>query len=788
MLAFCGLALSHEQKAEPSSGRFIFGDKLLSSKVQLPSLIKAAGKIEKEITKLMETQTAPALRLNDHCKMCEFQATCMAAAKEKDDLSLLRGLSGKEIDTLNKRGIFTVTQYSYTFRPRRAKKLMTQKIVKHHHSLNALAIRTQTVYIAGKPELPTAPTRVYLDIEGIPEENFYYLIGLIVDDGTSVTAHSFWANDKSEEKTIWESFLEIMEHMPNYALFHYGSYETKFIKQMESEYGGNKEMLERIRSRCFNVLSTIYGRIYFPTYSNDLKRIASFLGFNWSDSNASGLQSILWRQQWEQSKDKVWKEKIVTYNREDCNALRMLEQALQNDSLVASTRTQNTAQLQPEKPLGIFKKNNFIFPELERINSCAYFDYQRSKVYCRTNPKVNKTLKRNIPVEIQKLRINKVVLIDKKIPCPRCKNRITRIQGRSSRIVYDLKIFNGGIKRWITQYKLRRYYCKKCRLTYSLNSQLIPPNLTVNKWNRYGKTLMAWAINQNIARRKSHGMISQDLRDNFGYCFRRNMAYEFKRLVAQYYTSTYQSLINALQRGNLLHVDETDANIKGTKGYVWVFSNMETVIYLYRESREGSVLKEMLVDFNGVLVSDFYTAYDSIACPQQKCLIHLIRDINEDIIKNPFDDELKELGRNFTQLLVPIIDTVDAFGLKRRHLHKHKSKVAVFFDKINRTEFKSEYASNFQRRLLKYRDKLFIFLDYDGVPWNNNNAEYAIKHFVYLRDVIGGTSTAKGIQEYLVLLSICETLRFRNASFLKFMISEMTDVDEFLRLPRKKVA
>ncbi|MEW6419622.1 MAG: hypothetical protein AB1480_16160 [Nitrospirota bacterium] len=75
---------------------------------------------------------------------------------------------------------------------------------------------------------------------------------------------------------------------------------------------------------------------------------------------------------------------------------------------------------------------------------------------------------------------------------------------------------------------------------------------------------------------------------------------------------------------------------------------------------------------------------------------------------------------------------------------------------------------------------MFTFLDYDGVPWNNNNAEYAIKHFVHLRDVIGGTSTKKGIQEYLVLLSICETLRLRNASCLKFLISGETDIDKFL--------
>jgi uncharacterized protein len=84
-----------------------------------------------------------------------------------------------------------------------------------------------------------------------------------------------------------------MEHLPDYALFHYGSYETKFIKQMESQYGANSDLLKTIRSRTFNVLSAIYGRIYFPVYFNDLKSIASFLGFKWSDPQAAGLTSIL---------------------------------------------------------------------------------------------------------------------------------------------------------------------------------------------------------------------------------------------------------------------------------------------------------------------------------------------------------------------------------------------------------------------------------------------------------------------------------------------------------------
>ena len=131
-------------------------------------------------------------------------------------------------------------------------------------------------------------------------------------------------------------------------------------------------------------------------------------------------------------------------------------------------------------------------------------------------------------------------------------------------------------------------------------------------------------------------------------------------------------------------------------------------------------------------------------------------------------------------ILSPIIETIDKYGLKQRYLNKHKSKVRGFFKKIQQKEYTSDLANNFQRRFLKYRNKLFTFLNYNSVPWNNNNAEHAIKRFVFLREVIGGSSTAKGIQEYLVLLSICETLRLRNASFLKFLISGATDIDKFL--------
>ena len=82
-----------------------------------------------------------------------------------------------------------------------------------------------------------------------------------------------------------------------------------------------------------------------------------------------------------------------------------------------------------------------------------------------------------------------------------------------------------------------------------------------------------------------------------------------------------------------------------------MFTNLTTVAYVYAESRESTILEDVLNGFSGVLVSDFYAAYDSIPCAQQKCLIHLMRDINEDLHKNPFDEDLKEIARRFGALL-----------------------------------------------------------------------------------------------------------------------------------------
>lgn len=276
------------------------------------------------------------------------------------------------------------------------------------------------------------------------------------------------------------------------------------------------------------------------------------------------------------------------------------------------------------------------------------------------------------------------------------------------------------------------------------------------------------------------------LKDVLGLDLGRGAVNKLKQSAAAFYKDTYEILIEKLASGSLIHADETRVNLTTGVGYVWAFTSLEDVVYVYAASREADLIHSLLKDFKGVLVSDFYAAYDSMNCPQQKCLIHLIRDLNEDLIKEPFNEEMKALVSDFGILLQAIISTVDRFGLKARYLRTHKRSVDRFFNRLAKREYQTETAQKCKTRLEKNRFDLFTFLDFDGVPWNNNNAEHAIKAVAILRRDFNGQATEKGIREYLILLSICESCKFRGLSFLDFLRSGKTDINDFAACKQRR--
>src|SRR5208283_4168308 len=152
-------------------------------------------------------------------------------------------------------------------------------------SLKALAIREKKIHIVGSPELKIEGTPVYLDVEGLPDRDFYYLIGMRIGNGESAIQHSLWADTVADEGKIWRAFLGILETVEKPVLVHYGSYETTFLARMSERHHNPPQDSTAVKAfaMAVNVVSIIFAQIYFPTYSNRLKDVAEWLGFKWSE-------------------------------------------------------------------------------------------------------------------------------------------------------------------------------------------------------------------------------------------------------------------------------------------------------------------------------------------------------------------------------------------------------------------------------------------------------------------------------------------------------------------------
>ncbi len=779
-LAAVGLLISKLQNSTPPFGNIVCSSSFKVRRVQLQKLYRQARQITRDVVLITEGELAPPLLLNAHCNVCKFSKSCRAKAVEKDDLSLISTLAKPQILNLHKRGIFTVTQLSHTFRPRRSRR-KKKTIKKHEPALKALSIRESKVYIKSSPELPSKPVKVFLDVEGIPDEGFYYLIGMKVCNQSTEQVYSFWADNRSDEARIWNDFLSKLVSVENFVLFHYGSYDAKFMKTMFTRYGAIDGITEElVLKSSVNVLNYCYTDVYFPTYSNGLKDIAKYLGFSWENVEDSGLHSIEQRYSWEKSRDLRIKKQLMRYNLRDCDALQLLTKTLVDIAdfgMVGGSSVVNANNAPSDRP-GQLGQSTFNFPEFDYINKCAYFDYQRTKIYWRTDEDVKKSVRRKATKLSRPQRINKVVECkpSRIRICPRCKIGKFRNDRSVTRTTYDIQFSGSGVKKWIVKYIGKTRSCSNCR-------KLIPPQHYPATNSKYQHGILAWVIYQNIELRQTHGNITSGLNQIFGFTFNSRNVDKFKKRAVEFYQTAYDEIVKSIRAGKLVHIDETQAGIKGGGGYVWVFTNLEEVLYVYSDSREGSIISETLTDsFKGAMVSDYYGAYDGFNGPQQRCLIHLIRDLNDDLFKNPFDDEFKAFVKNFGELLKPIIVTIDRHGLKHRFLKKHKKEVRKFFKDKVECEGKSELTVQYQERFKKNQSRLFTFLDYDGLPWNNNNAERAIKGYAPVRNAHRGVATPNGLRRTLPLLSIAQTLRNKNVSFLEFLKSGKRSLDDFLKM------
>ncbi|MGH2640053.1 MAG: IS66 family transposase, partial [Rhabdochlamydiaceae bacterium] len=347
----------------------------------------------------------------------------------------------------------------------------------------------------------------------------------------------------------------------------------------------------------------------------------------------------------------------------------------------------------------------------------------------------------------------------------------------AERTIIDLVFSTNGCRKTVTKYLGAEGYCQQCGCYYSQEE--------INKFaaaQLFGHGLQSWVVYQRLALRLPYRLIVQVMENLFHESISEGTIGNFLNCFARYYIDTEQLLIKHILASPFVHADETTINIQGVDHYVWVFTDGSHVVFKMTETREATIVHDFLSGYEGILISDFYPGYDAVKCQQQKCLVHLIRDLNEDLWKFPFDGEFESFILEVKNLLVPMLEAVQKYGLKKRHLHKFSKLIEQFYEKVITDKiYHSELTMRYQSRFKRYRHSLFTFTEHDDIPWNNNMAERAIRHLAVQRK-ISGFFFKSFAPKYLLMLGITQTCRFQDKSLLKFLMSEEKDIDTFKRI------
>jgi hypothetical protein len=221
----------------------------------------------------------------------------------------------------------------------------------------------------------------------------------------------------------------------------------------------------------------------------------------------------------------------------------------------------------------------------------------------------------------------------------------------------------------------------------------------------------------------------------------------------------YDDLRRQIRGSPMVNSDETGWRECGVNGYIWSFSNPEVRYLLRDQSRASKVVMQMLGDeFAGVLVSDFYGAYNVYEGVKQRCWVHLLRDLKHLREKHPENKSVAEwVGR-----IKSIYEEAKVVA-RGEHDQMDRCRMRQHFEaRMLRLATPYLHAKKAPQRVLAKRiesflGELFPFVDCEGVPSDNNAAERAVRPAVIARKVSGGTRSTRGSNTRMVLMSLFGT-------------------------------
>src|SRR5438270_1412867 len=234
--------------------------------------------------------------------------------------------------------------------------------------------------------------------------------------------------------------------------------------------------------------------------------------------------------------------------------------------------------------------------------------------------------------------------------CPHCRGELSDFKDHE-RVVEDIV----PAKVVTTRYSTSSGFCKHCKIRVESRHPQQPPPADLPHAQLGLKALATAAVLKHDAG-LPYRKISRLLDDLCGLRVSPGALPKQMRRVGQWLGEPYERIKSALQESPVVHGDETGAPVDGKNQWLWTLTSPLHTLFHLDESRGGKVVLELLGEkFDGHLVSDFFSAYNTLPYKQQKCNVHLLREIkqtgerNPDFGQSPFAGRLKRLVK---QMLV----------------------------------------------------------------------------------------------------------------------------------------
>lgn len=236
-----------------------------------------------------------------------------------------------------------------------------------------------------------------------------------------------------------------------------------------------------------------------------------------------------------------------------------------------------------------------------------------------------------------------------------------------------------------------------------------------------------------------------------------------------------QELERQLKDEPVLNVDETGWRTNGAKRFLWAFVAARYVVYTVAATRGSAVLIRLLgAVFQGVLCSDRFSAYLKYHAGQaQFCWAHLKRNLlgiveftKSSAVERFCRDALAQHARLFRLWHKFRGGQIDRGQLRLRSIPIQKR---IFALAERHLDSPHREVRNLATALFEHNERLFTFLDQEGVDPTNNSAERALRTGVQWRKICFGNRSANGELATARLLTVAETCDLQRLNILAYL-------------------